>query len=288
MSVYSFAVTDYVDPEVVPHAYGLDLGLAALLALAVVGARGVWLVGGLVCLLLALGPVLQPTDVPLPFALFAAWPPLAQFRTPYRLAMPAVLGLSVVLGILLARGLVRWPVSVRSGVVCALILARLGYALVHDPLATQTYPGYALYDRLADDGGDGAVLEVPFGVRSGLERVGSGGEVLQYYQSEHGRPLVSGMVARVPSRVFSGYRAHGALRLLAGESVDPAEARRDLPDVLTWTNTAFVVVHHAMLDADQARAIDNLLDNEPALQRVGDEADLSVYRVARQTIGSRY
>ena len=45
------------------------------------------------------------------------------------------------------------------------------------------------------------------GVRSGIERIGSGGEVLSYYQHIHGKPLVNGMIARVPSSVFEAYRA---------------------------------------------------------------------------------
>lgn len=279
MAVYSFRVWDFADPEVIPHAYGFELGVAAVIALAL--ARSLWLVGGLVALLLALGPLLQPTNLPLPFGLFSAWPPLAQFRTAYRLAMPAVLGLSVVLGVLLARLLARWPVSTRNVFIGMLVAARLAYAVVHDPLQTQTYPGYATYARLAREPGNATLLEVPFGVRSGLERIGHGGEVLQYYQAEHGKPLLNGMVARLPSSVFTGYRAHAALLLLSGEAVDLAEAQRDLPEVMEWASVGFMLVHHGMLEAGQSAAIDALLEREPRLERVDTEEDVVLYRVKR-------
>src|SRR5262245_64478239 len=110
MREYSFRVADAVDPAVLQHFYGLEFAVAAILARRV----SVWLVGGLMFLLLALGPYLQPTDLPLPFAALSAWPPLAQFRTPYRMAMPAALGLAVVLGVVLARVLGRWPASIRT------------------------------------------------------------------------------------------------------------------------------------------------------------------------------
>src|SRR5207237_8797873 len=69
MLPYSFRLADYVDPLVIPYVYGLDLLVGAVAAVGVYRWRGAyraWLIGGGVCLLLALGPTLQPTDVPWP------------------------------------------------------------------------------------------------------------------------------------------------------------------------------------------------------------------------------
>jgi len=281
MLEYSFRIRDYVDSTVVPRAYGFELGAAAV-AGAVVLWRcrrfWVWLGGALVCLVLALGPYLQPTDVPLPFALLSTWPPLAQFRTPYRMAMPAALGLAVVLALVLTRLSLRLPsrlVGIAAGV---LIVARLALAVVHHPLHVQVYPEYAIYARLASEPGRYTLLEVPVGVRSGIERIGNGGEVLSYYQHVHGKPLVNGMIARVPSSVFEAYRAFPALLYLSGDtSIAPTD--EDVAQAMRWVTAGYVLLHRDLLSTDQAQAIEAVLDRQPFLQReaVGDE--LVGYRV---------
>ncbi|HYY87809.1 MAG TPA: hypothetical protein VFA49_03365, partial [Chloroflexota bacterium] len=245
------------------------------------GGYRLWLLGGLGCLLLALGPALQPTSVPLPFAALGLWPPLAQFRTPSRLTMPAALGLAVALGYALAPLFRRVPSWIGMLVISVALLGRLLYAQAHDPFAVQTYPTYAAYNRLAREPGRFVLLEVPFGVRSGLERIGDGGEILEHYQHVHGKPLLNGMIARLPASVFAEYAGHPSLLLLSGgdvaESVPSLQA--DLADVIDWTGSRYVLVHHAMLDAEQAGRIDSLLDSSPLLERVGQEADLVVYAV---------
>jgi hypothetical protein len=91
------------------------------------------------------------------------------------------------------------------------VAARLGLALHDDPLHVQSYPDYAFYHRIAAEPGDYALLEVPFGVRSGFERIGQGGEVLQYYQHIHGKPLLNAMIARVPRQRSRLSRASGVV-----------------------------------------------------------------------------
>jgi len=275
MQEYSFHIWDYLDPTVAPHAYGLEFGLAAV---ATVATRrvSVWLVGGVLFLVLALGPVLQPTELALPFATFSAWPPLGQFRTPYRLAMPAVLGLAVVLACVVARFEERWRASIRIGFVGVAIAARLVFALVHDPLQVQTYPTYATYERIAQEPGRFTILEVPFGVRSGLDQIGTGGEVLEYYQHVHGKPLLNGMIARLPRGVFETYRAQPALLLLAGEPVSASPD--DLAAVLRWTNSRYVVVHRDLLTADALQRVLALLNSQSGLERLAGDGALEVYR----------
>jgi hypothetical protein len=240
-----------------------------------------WLVGGIVCLVLALGPTLQPTNAPAPFAVLGVWPPLAQFRTPSRLTIPAALGLSVVLGLALAaifkRARRAW---LSAGLAAVAILARLVYAQVHDPLAVQTYPDYAAYARIAAEPGRFTLLEVPFGVRSGLGRIGDGGEVLEYYQHIHGKSLLNGMIARLPTSVFESYAARPALQALSGQEVEEtAETRSDLSSVIAWTQARYVLLHRSLLRPDEADNLERLLDSQPDLQRQSTEADLVVYAV---------
>lgn len=283
---YAFRLVDYLDPAVIPYAYGFDLLGGALLAVALLRWRrpgyAVWLAGALACLLLALGPTLQPTSLPLPFAALAAWPPLAQFRTPSRLTIPAVLGLAVVLGLATAPLLRRLQPRLAGGVVGVLLLARLLYAQTHDPLGVQTYPDYATYARIAAEPGRFTLLEVPFGVRSGLARIGDGGEVLEYYQHVHAKPLLNAMIARLPSAVFDTYAARPSLRLLSGEDaqVSPESVAQDLADVIAWADVRYVLVHPALLDAQQTTSIERVLDAQPELRRVGLDQDLVIYAVA--------
>jgi hypothetical protein len=284
---YSFRFWDYLDPQVLPHAQGFELGAAAIAALVLVRRLqgvGVWLVGSAICLVLALGPVLQPTDLPLPFALLTAWPPLAQFRTPYRIAIPAVMGLAVVLGLVLTLLFTRLRRAQVAVLAAGLVATRLGFAIVHDPFVVQAYPTYAMYERLAEEPGQQVVLEVPFGVRSGIERIGAGGEVLSYYQHIHHKPLLNGMIARVPTAVFEAYRQHPALVFLSGEPLDPAPTREalaaDLAAVIDWADVGYVLVHRSMLDS-HASDVQSLLDRHARLTRDAEENDLVLYRVAR-------
>jgi hypothetical protein len=287
MLPHAFRVQDYVDPAVVPYAYGFDLLLGAALALAIYRRRGayrVWLVGAAICLLLALGPTLQPTSVPLPFAMLGAWSPLARFRTPSRLTMPAVLGLAVVLGLAAAPLLRRLRPALAGGLVGVLVLGRLVFAQAHDPLTIQTYPEYATYARIAAEPGRFSLLEVPFGVRSGLARIGDGGEVLEYYQHVHTKPLLNGMIARLPNSVLDAYAARPSLRLLSGQDPEASqdEVSTDLADVLGWADVGYVLVHPTLLDAQRVDTIEALLDSQPGLRRLGLDQDLVVYAVERR------
>jgi hypothetical protein len=269
MQVYSFRVWDFVDPAVASHAYGLELGVAAAAFLLLWRKANVWLIGAAAFLVLSLGPFLQPTSMPLPFAPLGL--ALGQFRTPYRLAMPAALGLAVVLGIVLA----RWSVSSRSGVAVALVAARLGAALILEPMTTQTYPRYVAYERLRAEAERFTVLEVPVGIRSGLEQIGQGGEVLQIYQHVHGKPLVNGMIARLPARVFSTYRESPALLLLSGEPV--TATADDMRALVDWTGARYIVVHRDMLAADQQQRVEALVAEVATVDTI--EGELVVYRL---------
>jgi hypothetical protein len=282
MLPYSFRLEDYVNLGVIPYAYGFDLLGGALLSLWLAKRSRVWLVGGIACLLLALGPTLQPTDLPGPFAILGLWPPLAQFRTPSRLTIPAALGLSVVFGMVLAAIFSRMRRAWLSGGLVALaVIARLAYAQVHDPLGVQTYPAYATYQRIAAEPGRFTLIEVPFGVRSGLGRIGEGGEVLEYYQHVHGKPLLNGMIARLPASVFESYAARPSLLALSGEPVEETttDTRSDLSDVIAWSQARYVLLHRSLLAPEEADSLERLLDTQPDLRRQATEADLVVYAV---------
>jgi hypothetical protein len=285
---YSLRYFDFANLRLWPLILaGYELLLAVPLALWMLRGRHqhlFWLAGAAFFFVLSLGPYLQPTNIPLPLAALALWPPLMQFRTPYRMAIPATIGLSANLGLWLAAWLpnllARWRAWVVALAGVALV-AQVAYARHVNPLPVQTYADYAFYHRVAQEPGDFSLLEVPFSVRSGVQRIGNGGEVVQYYQHIHGKALLNGSMARLPTPLFDFYRTHPALLFLSdGDSRgDPAAVSADFAGVLDWSRAGYVVVHRSLLAATQADAIVSFLQDQPALAEPQIEQDLVIFKV---------
>ncbi len=282
---YSFRWWDYFVPSIMPRTLGgYELVVAGIagLALARRDARlRVWLWGAACCLVLALGPTLKFTGLPLPFAALAWSGPLEQFRTPYRLTIPATVGLAAVMALVLDRAFARLSARRVAFVVVGALALRVTLASVQHPIRVQAYPSYDTYQRLAESGDAGGVIEVPFGVRSGIAQIGAGA-TLQYYQHVHGRPIINAMVARLPAAVFSYYRSHPALLILAGEPVQAPDVAvaADLSVVIDLVKAGYVLVHHDLMAPDHAARVDQLLNAHPRLHRWRSEANLVAYRVA--------
>jgi hypothetical protein len=291
---YSYRWWDYFTPAMMPLALGgYEMVVAAVAGLVLVRREPrlrFWLFGAGVLFTLALGPELKFTQVPLPFAVLrGAWPPLEQFRSPYRLTIPAMIGLAAVMALGLDRALA--PLSRRwlAVVVAAALALRVSLALLLFPLATQTPPAYETYRRLAREDGQAALLEVPFGVRSGMHQIGRGA-ILQYYQHVHRKPIINAMVARLPAKVFDFYRSHPSLLFLAGEPVNvPAEdVAQDLEEVIDLIGAGYVLVHRELLDVKDVRAVESLLEGHRRLERLTAENDLVIYRVVPASTSARH
>lgn len=283
---YSFGIQHYFDLNTMPLAFGYELFFCALLAVLIFRKHGqyrFWLFGAGVILILALGPFLNPTRIPLPFAVLSKlWPPLGQFRTPGRLTMPALIGLALVAAFVLAYLFdhIRSRALIGAIVIVA-IAGRLVFAFYHDPFRVQTYPDYSIYRQIGRESGDFSILEIPFGIRSGLEVIGHGGEVLEYYQATHGKRIINAMIARLPTSIFDFYRHYPSLVFLSGESVqiELPDLDRDLAEVLRWSNARYVLVHRSLLTNDQSVACQSFLDRQPRLTRLNTELDLVIYQV---------
>jgi hypothetical protein len=284
---YSFRWWDYLDPSIVPRAVGgYELAIAAIagaLWLRRDPGMRVWWTGALVLFVLALGPTLKFTGLPMPFALFWWWPSLAQFRVPSRLTIPAVIGLSAVLSLLLDRVFAMLRVRLALILAGALIALRLTLAIAQHPFHTQQYAPSVVYDYLARARNAGAVIEVPVGVRSGLDRIGHGEELLQYYQLTHGRPIINAMIARLPAEAFSFYRVHSSLMLLAGEPVTATdgELAADLTTVIDEISASHIVMHRDLMTPGQVARAARLLDTHPRLRPWISEGPVAAYRVQK-------
>lgn len=281
---YAFPISDFVSPAQIPFIYGFDFLFFAILALVLFRWRGAyrfWLAGSLIFLVLSLGPYLKPTQLPLPYALASLWPPLLNFRAAYRFAIPATLGLTLVTGYVLAYLLPRTPIKGVAFLVCMVFISlRLVYTIHVQPFETQIYPDYAFYHDIARDTEDYVILEIPFGIRSGFDQIGQGGERLQYYQAIHGKRILNGSLARLPSSLFDFYRTHPLLLFFSGDpSIDRSKLGEDFLDVLTWTKARYILVHGSLLTFEQAAEIESFMAGQERVTRIGVEDDLVIYRV---------
>jgi hypothetical protein len=204
------------------------------LALALVGSiafrkkLAAWITGAVVFAVFCLGPLLQingtslfdldglETSVPLPFILLHYLPVIKANRVPNRfsavlmlaLAVLAGFGVAWLLGKVRGRPSLSSPLPQRGGrrgglAACCLLLAGLvlfEHWSVPLPLTDARVP--AVYERLAVDPEDYAILQLPLGWRNSFGTLGAESTQTQYYQSVHHKRLLSGNISRNPPFKF--------------------------------------------------------------------------------------
>jgi hypothetical protein len=215
------------------EAHGVDVieqtawfGLAPIACL--VATRSSWLrnrdsrfwIGiAVVFLIWSLGPYLRVvgfnTALPLPAILLRYVPIVANARIPGRAIVMVYLAVSM----LLATAIGSSRAAAQPSIVAAICLAiLLDFAAVPYPLLALDRP--VVYQDLAGHE-PGAVIELPFGVQDGFGEDGALDHRTLYYQSIHGRPIVGGLVSRLPESVKTAYRTSPLfgplLRLSAGD-----------------------------------------------------------------------
>ncbi len=270
---------------------GVILPILALISIPFIrrdGRRWLWLGIALLCFVLALGPYLDlgATRIPLPYTLVHSL--LGnQYRTPMRFATPGVLALAMLVALTLDRALsdlsgVRCQVSgVKrrvSGVITAVLslLFILDYRLLQ-PFPTTHMPNYQAYHAIAAEPGNFTLLEIPIGVRTGFAIVGRG-EYLQYYQSVHQKPIPSGYLSRLPNEITNFFFFDPLVGALTLSQPLPPEVDARLGQLIRDWNVGYVILHRDMLEPGRVKAFGDLLDRQPALERIGEEGPLVIYR----------
>jgi len=267
---------------------GVVLPLLALLALPFMrrdGRRWLWLIIALGCIVLALGPyaTIGGTQIELPYALIHRL--LGnQYRTPMRFMTPAVLALTLLVTLTLDQLLTRFKTGSaprRALVVTVIVLLVFDYRLA-EPFPITLMPDFKAYRDIAATPGDFAVLELPIGVRSGFAVVGRG-EYLQYYQPIHQHPIPSGYLSRLPGEITDRFYFDPLLGALTLSHGLPPQAELDaqLGQLIHDWHIGYVILHTDLLEAGRVRSFQRMLDRQPALERVGEDGTLIVYR-ARQ------
>jgi hypothetical protein len=250
-----------------------------------------WLLIGVGCLILALGPyiVIGSTRVPLPYALVHML--LGnQYRTPMRFATPGVFAWTMLLALTLDRffgwlqlRLTPQAVSITRTSILIMMAALyiFDYHLLQ-PFPITQMPDYSIYHTLGSMPGNFAVLELPIGVRTGFAVVGRG-EYLQYYEPIHQHPIPSGYLSRLPTEITDTFYFDpliGALTLSHGL---PPQAQVDaaLTQLIESWHVGYVILHRDLLEPGRVKSFGDLLNRQPALEKIGEEGPLVIYRTNR-------
>ncbi len=184
---------------------------------------------------LALGPFVavahQLTYVPTPWALLRYLPIIGAARTPTRLTILVMLGVSMllVMAVQHLRSRSRYPRLVVAG-----IGALLMFELLPAPRTLYSAEIPAVYRMVAADPRPIRVLSLPFGLRDGLSSRGNYSSSSQFYQTFHEKRLVGGYISRLPNQSIERYRRNTTLRVLLrlseGTPVEPELYERALND----------------------------------------------------------
>lgn len=232
--------------------------------------------------LLSLGPFVHlagfNTHIPGPWALTRYLPLVRLARTPARLAIVAMLGVSVLFAAALRHLGDRWPAKKRVLLSVTAIAILFELLPAPRPLYSARVPPF--YERIAADPAEVRVLELPVGVRDGTLSVGNFTARSQYFQTVHGKPLIGGYLSRVSQRRIKEIRQDATLDALIdlseGGALD-AERERTLirsgPAFTQRTHIGYVVI-------DGTRASVRLRESAIRalrLQRVDGEGAFDLY-----------
>jgi len=244
------------------------LGYVTLL-LAVVGAltagakRRPWVWTAITFAVFCLGPFLQingrwqfdldgvPATIPLPFAVLHYLPFVKGNRAPNRNSVILMLALAVLVSYGMVwlqkrvRGQGRWAARTIALGVAALILFE--HAALPLPTSDARVP--AVYDRIAADPDEFALLQIPLGWRNSFGVFGVERTQIQYYQWRHGKPMLGGNISRAPAFKMDYFRNIPLFRAIAdvefGKDPDPdvlSQARAQAGELMRLYNVRYVLL----------------------------------------------
>jgi hypothetical protein len=207
-----------------------------------------WAAIASIFLIWALGPYLVAFGHRLPILLPATMvrylPIVANARIPGRAMVVVYLALSALSSIGLAALLGRGH---RALAVALVAIVVVDYAPAPAPVFRLDRP--AVYDVLRAQRGEGAVCELPMGLRDGFGERGRFDSRVMFYQTIHERPMTGGFVARLPPQIAEAYLPDPVLgTLLRLSGGDPLNAERppqaaDAGALLLAHRIRFVVVN---------------------------------------------
>ena len=244
-----------------------------------------WLAIGGLSFLWALGPWLHvagfDTGLLLPQNVLAFVPILSNARMPGRAMVVVVLATALIAARIISQ---TAPARRRAALAVGALVIVLDYLPAPFPLTHVQVP--ALYSELRSMG-DGAVCELPVGVRDGFGVAGRFDDRVLSYQMVHGHPIVGGFAARVPDSIKRGYEempvVRSLFRLSAGADADVRDltlTREAAGAALERATIEFVVLNRAAAPAPLVAYVESALPLE--LVTRADDRDLYVVYMPRR------
>ncbi len=227
------------------------LGLAPMiLAFVAIGCRKTsrlrtsikfWSIAFAFFAVLALGPQLHLMGVdfpiPLPFRGLQLVPLIGERRVPGRMIIVGMLALGVLATIGIGALVSRYSPRFRNAapiIICA-ALAVVFLEYWNSPVGLANYNVPPIYEQIAAEDGQFAVLDLPLGRITGNRRVGDplGGAMSDYAQQIHGKGDIGGYLSRVEDKNLDWLSEQPGLGYLACLSCDgyPRAIDDDAPSV---------------------------------------------------------
>jgi hypothetical protein len=281
------------------------------LALAIAGAvryrrrLAAWITSLIVFVLFSLGPLLQingrsafdldglTISVPLPFILLHYTPIIKANRVPNRFSVVLMLALAVLAGFGACWLLSKLRNSRPALLACGSLLAALlifEHWSVPLPLTDARIP--AVYEQVAADPGDFAILQLPLGWRDSFGMQGAENTQTQYYQTYHHKRLLSGNISRNPPFKFDYFRQVPILdSLIAIETYGQVDAERRASDRASAAEfVSFYDIHYVVVApgvpgrppyVDTRDAAVAYIEEVLPLTKIYEEGGWLLYRVER-------
>ncbi|MBZ5557202.1 MAG: hypothetical protein LAO77_08020 [Acidobacteriia bacterium] len=232
-----------------------------------------WAWSAVVFFFFALGPFLHlggvDRNIPLPQHLIYWLPPFSGVRDLSMYVVPLMLALALLASLGLSALLRERSGLTRSALLIGTIgLALAEFAVLPFPLFAAQIP--AAYRDIARDPDPGAVLELPLSTTTPM---------YQYYQTVHGKPLLSGYLNRLHPWYEDFADSFPVMKLLRNPpETDPGEAV-DAGDFLRLFHIRYVVIHRRIAGEPQSRRLAALVVNAFPLRLLADDGETIFYRV---------
>lgn len=188
----------------------------------------------------------------------------------------------------LAIGLTQVWQAQRTSWVLLTIIGLVLASILQAPLPSTAWNASVAYDRIGWEGGDYAVLEIPFGIQSLAtgQTVGQGAELQQYAVLHHHR-VVSGITTSASPEPFQRYQSSPLWQYLGGTMAQPTS---NLAQVLAQTSQdqriGYIVLHLDQLTRDRQTSLTQFLSEPSAkLCKVFTDPTTIVYRTGWHPYG---
>ena len=220
-----------------------------------------WIVFTALFALLTLGPFVHVggvlTYVPGPWALLRYVPVIGAARMPQRFAIVVMIGMAMLVAHVVRdlRSRARRP-----WVVTAVITVILALEIVPAPRPLYSASVPSVYEIIARDPRPVRVLNLPFGLRDGLNSHGNTNAASQYYQTVHQKPIMGGYLSRLPKEAVDVYWARPVIRTLLKLSAGEVRSAEKTREVVALAHEKRQDLNIGYVVIDSARASRELVE----------------------------